>query len=186
MPDAAFHRMTLNAMRFLRLAVQDVANRPDQMAIRVYTAVELILKARLMHEHWSLIVTKNPDRAAFEAGDFVSVTFEEACKRLADAVRDPVPADTKAKFNELRKLRNLIVHFAPPPGDKLEQSTANQNAMRLTAMSAWGALHNLMGKEWKAYFEPYFGELDAIEKPFKQQAELQRILNNDVRGGEDV
>ncbi len=60
MPDAAFHRMTLNAMRFLRLAVQDVANRPDQMAIRVYTAIELILKARLLHEHWSLIVAKNP------------------------------------------------------------------------------------------------------------------------------
>lgn len=176
MPDAAFHRMTLNAMRFLRLAVQDVANRPDQMAIRVYTAVELILKARLMHEHWSLIVTKNPDRAKFESGDFVSVTFEDACKRLDDAVRDPVPADKKAKFDELRKLRNLLVHFAPPPGDKLEESVANQKTMRLIAMAAWGALHNLMGTEWRSCFSEYFGELDAIEEPFKRDAELKKAL----------
>ena len=65
MPDKAFHRLTLNAMSFLRLATSDYANRANQMAIRVYTAIELILKARLLHEHWSLMVSQRPNRAAF-------------------------------------------------------------------------------------------------------------------------
>ncbi|KMP11759.1 hypothetical protein UR09_02475 [Candidatus Nitromaritima sp. SCGC AAA799-A02] len=46
--------------------------------------VELILKARLQKEHWSLISTK-PDKAkrdAFDKGDFQSVNINEALDRL--------------------------------------------------------------------------------------------------------
>jgi hypothetical protein len=144
------------------------------MAIRVYTAIELILKARLLHEHWSLIVSKNPSRSAFDAGDFVSVTFEDACKRLADAVLDPVPPKARDSFNELRKLRNLIVHFVPPDGEGLMGRVKAEREMRKTSMEAWGALHKLMSKEWKPIFEPYFGELDRIEQALGFDRESKR------------
>ena len=172
--DTSFHRVTLNALNFLRLATLDQFNRPTQMAIRVYTAVELILKARLLHEHWTLIVNKNPSRAAFEAGDFVSVTFEEACKRLSDAILDPVPPKARQSFDALRKLRNLIVHFVPPEGEGLMGRVRTDAEMRKIAMAAWGALHNLMGNEWKPVFEPYFAELDRIEQTLGVDRESKR------------
>lgn len=134
------------------------------MAIRAYTGVELILKARLLHEHWTLIVTKS---RRFEAGDFVSVTFEEACKRLAEAVQDPVPPDAREKFDELRKLRNRIVHFAPPEGTHLAEWRANEREAQEIALRAWGALHKLIGDDWHRVFEPYFSELDTIERHLK-------------------
>jgi hypothetical protein len=71
-----------NALDFLKHAIDDFSTHPKHSVINFYTAVELFLKARLLEEHWSLIVVKDPDRRKFEAGDFISVTFEEACNRL--------------------------------------------------------------------------------------------------------
>ena len=76
------YTLTSSALRNLRLATSDRINRPNRCAVQVYTAIELVLKARLAEEHWSLIVARDPDCAKFEQGDFVSVTFEEACSRL--------------------------------------------------------------------------------------------------------
>ncbi|HEX4556398.1 MAG TPA: hypothetical protein VH249_20580 [Xanthobacteraceae bacterium] len=76
-------RLIENALDFLTRAIDEFEGAPKYSIIHFYAAIELFLKARLLDEHWSLIVSKEPDRAKFESGDFVSVAFDTICIRLA-------------------------------------------------------------------------------------------------------
>ena len=161
--DPIFPRMVSNAFTFLTLATSDFVNRPDQAAIRVYTAIELILKARLLHHDWRLVPTKPVSRQLFEDGDFNSVTFSRACERLDDDVNDPVPPGLKARFDALRIRRNVVVHFAPPENTELLAHRANEKETRQICREAWSGLHELMRSAWKPVFKPWEAELEKIE-----------------------
>lgn len=162
--DPVFGRIVSNAFSFLRLATSDFVNRPNQAAIRVYTAVELVLKARLLHHDWQLVPSKAVARERFEAGDFHSVPFEAACSRLAGDVGDPVPEALKDRFNALRIRRNVIVHFAPLENTDLLSNRANEKETRRLCREAWSGLHMLMRTTWKPVFLGWESELDAIEE----------------------
>ncbi len=58
-----------NAIDFLTLATEEFGDRSKHSVIAFYTAVELMLKARLMEEHWSLVVGKDADMNKFKSGD---------------------------------------------------------------------------------------------------------------------
>ncbi len=57
------------------------------------------------------MVTKDPDRQKFESGDFVSISFEEACARLNKIVQSGIPEPARKNFDAIRKHRNKMVHF---------------------------------------------------------------------------
>jgi hypothetical protein len=161
--DPVFARMVSNAFAFLSLATSDFANRPDQAAIRVYTAIELILKARLLRHDWTLVPIKPVSRELFEAGDFNSVAFAQACERLSDVVGEPVPAELKDRFNALRIRRNHIVHFAPLENKDLLSQRANEKETRRICREAWSGLHGIIRMTWHAAFTGWEAELDRIE-----------------------
>jgi hypothetical protein len=76
--------------------------------------VELLLKARLEMRDWCLIF-KDVDQASrpkYESGDFQSVVFEQAIKRLENLCSVVIDGSNLRIINELRQLRNRIRHFA--------------------------------------------------------------------------
>ena len=50
-----------NAIDFLDRALRDLDSAPKYSVIHFYAAVELFLKARLLAEHWSLVIAKRQD-----------------------------------------------------------------------------------------------------------------------------
>lgn len=81
-----FDSLTRNAFDFLERGIAEFDKSPKYSVIHFCAAVEMLLKVRLMKEHWSLIVSK-PDQAnlaKFMAGDFISVTLKEARVRISD------------------------------------------------------------------------------------------------------
>jgi hypothetical protein len=104
-------RLIKNAIDFLSSAIEEFQTKPKYSIIHFYTAVELFLKARLLHEHWSLIVLKDPDLTKFESGNFISLSFEVACERLRRVAQSPVPETAQKNFDTIRKHRNKMVHF---------------------------------------------------------------------------
>lgn len=110
-----------NSLDFIISASYDLAN--DELSeenqvkystIKLYEGIELLLKARLMKEHWSLIL-RNIDKhkkGDFELGNFISVNFEISIKRLKDYCEYEIAEDARKSFDELRKLRNRYVHFS--------------------------------------------------------------------------
>jgi hypothetical protein len=103
-----------NAFDFLL----DAAERAAAGGMRDYkyailhlsAAVELLLKARLEQEHWSLLFadTDKATPAALQSGNFRSVDFDVARRRLENICG--VLVDDSATKN-LRNIRNQIEHF---------------------------------------------------------------------------
>lgn len=81
--------------------------------LHLFAGVELLLKARLLEEHWSLLFA-DVDKASqqrLDSGDFKSVDFETAVSRLKDVADVQIDREAVGRLNALRGLRNRIQHF---------------------------------------------------------------------------
>jgi len=80
--------------------------------LHLSSAVELILKARLINEHWTLIF-RDPGKAEiekFKEGNFQSVDFQEAEDRLGRICKVDL-SKHKPILKILRETRNRVQHF---------------------------------------------------------------------------
>ena len=84
-----------------------------EAVLHLANGVELMIKARIAQEHWSLIFS-NIDHASYGkivSGDFVSVDYGKAIERLGGIVDVTVERQSKDHLQALRKQRNLLTHF---------------------------------------------------------------------------
>jgi hypothetical protein len=168
--------LTENALDFLTRAIDDFKDRPKHSIINFYSAVELFLKARLLQEHWSLIVLKDADRHKFEAGDFISVPFETACERLQNIVQTPVPPKARQTFDAIRKHRNKMVHFF----HEAERATAKLETIAREQLRAWYELHKLLTVQWSPIFDNYKTQFNVIERKLKGHRDFLRAKFDDL------
>ncbi len=56
--EEMFNRLVENAFDFLFKAISEIEGQPKYSVIHFYAAVELFVKARLMKEHWSLVISQ--------------------------------------------------------------------------------------------------------------------------------
>lgn len=160
-----------NALDFLKRAIEEFDQYPKYSVIHFYTALELFLKARLLDEHWSLVVSTKPDWKKFVEGDFVSVTFEEACTRLDKILQSPLPEASKNKFNKIREHRNKMVHFfhyAKTSPKEMDKIAAEQ-------LSAWYDLHKMMTVNWRKVFARWKPEFTQIERKLKNHKQYLAV-----------
>jgi hypothetical protein len=161
-------RLAENAIDFLERAIDEFKERPKYSIINFYSAVELFLKARLLHEHWSLIVLKDPDRHKFESGDFVSVSFDGLCERLRRVVQSALPDGVQRNFDVVRKHRNRMVHFFHHANDN---RGAEIEAVAGEQLRAWYDLHELLISQWSPIFDEYSDRFIGIEEKLKGHRE---------------
>jgi hypothetical protein len=162
-------RLTENAVDFLMRAIDEFKDRPKYSVINFYAAIELFLKARLLHEHWSLIILKEPDRVKFEKGDFVSVSFDGACERLQNVVQSPIPPRAKKNFDTIRKHRNKMVHFFHD-ADRAPET----ESIALEQLRAWHDLHELLTVEWSPIFDNFDEQFKIVNKNLSGHREFLR------------
>jgi hypothetical protein len=92
---------------------------PKYLVLNLAAATELILKARLCKEHWSLIF-QNPDKASADclrSGEFCSVTFDTCVIRLERICGVTFSTSAREVLRDLRARRNCYQHLriAPDP-----------------------------------------------------------------------
>jgi len=77
-------QLTRNAVAFLLKAAEELGESPRYSLIHLCSGLELLIKARLAHEHWSLVLEKPGTKslAEVEQGDFKSVAFKDALERV--------------------------------------------------------------------------------------------------------
>lgn len=111
--SAAKSNLMGSAFDFLRRAIDDFENDVKFSIINFATAIELLLKARLMNEHWTLVVDRSSeaDIDAFLEGKARTVTPREAVRRLEKVCRDPIGQDAATAFDVVSKHRNRMIHF---------------------------------------------------------------------------
>ena len=181
--EKAMNGLTENAFYFLRGAFQQLENDPKRSVIDFYAAVELFLKARLLGEHWSLIVASKPDFQQFKSGNFQSVTFNEAIERFQRVLDQPIPVDAIKAFDRVRKHRNRMVHFYHP-----EENPSAPSVIAIEQLKAWHHLNRLITGEWASKL-PQVGadEKDLLEgssfdRPGQSRLSCQIRVNNTLEG----
>lgn len=163
-----FEDLIANAISFLDRAVQELSDKSkiDRLkfsAIFFYQSVELFVKARLLQEHWSLVLAdpKLADRSKFEKGDFKSVDLREAVARLKRVCGEDLSAAQRA-FEPVRERRNRAIHFhaaelhlppskADPRLDLMGGETPETLALVGEQCRAWYELHTLLAGAWRHY-----------------------------------
>ncbi|MBA5204755.1 hsdR [Pectobacterium versatile] len=142
-----------NGMDFLQKAQDEFSTSPTHSIVSFWTAVELLLKVPLAHEHWSLVCSgRKIIRAKYRSGDFQSITFAEACERLNDVLEKPLPSATLKAFDKIRQHRNRVVHFYHSAFTDEEKTQ-----LLVEQADAWFALNRLMREDWKSIFEGALG-----------------------------
>lgn len=106
-----FEQMVLNAIDFLEQASSEAETRPKYATLHLATAIEILLKARIVAEHWSIIVKREANQRKFSEGDFVSLSLRESIAVLRDVVGTPLKPNCEIAFISLSNHRNRIVHF---------------------------------------------------------------------------
>jgi hypothetical protein len=103
---------------FLSSAAEHQRGKPKPRDLKyailhLCAGTELILKERLLREHWSLVFDdlRSATRAAFETGDFKSVAFNDAINRLSNVVGLDITVRDQQVLERLRKKRNQLEHF---------------------------------------------------------------------------
>ncbi|MET8771787.1 serine/arginine repetitive matrix protein 1 [Streptomyces sp. NPDC004658] len=81
--------------------------------LHLQAAVEVLLKARLMAEHWSLVFSRPEDatRKALEEATLSSVTTDQAVTRLRNIAAVPITDNEERALTGLGKHRNKLQHF---------------------------------------------------------------------------
>lgn len=187
--DKIFDSLVANAFDFLNRGVVEFDNAPKYSVVHFCAAVEMFLKARLMREHWSLIVSK-PDQAnlaKFMAGDFISVTLDEARARLRDIAEEPIDSDAFDSFVKLARHRNKMVHFFHADVDDDGEAKAKIVAEHCRS---WFHLHRLL-KRWDEHFSKFQDQISEADRAMKKHGKyldakfkaLKTTLNEHVTGG---
>ncbi|WP_328690742.1 hypothetical protein OG879_28945 [Streptomyces caniferus] len=115
-----------NGMDYLRSAVEHLAGQewehkvsePDARALKyavlhLHAAAEVLLKARLTHEHWSLVFSE-PAAASWDKytdGDFQSCSIPTTLDRLERVARVPFPQKKRTAITQLGETRNALTHY---------------------------------------------------------------------------
>lgn len=183
-----------NALDFLAKAVSELSDSPKYSVINFYTAVELLLKAKLLLEHWSLIVVKTNEATItrFNEGDFASVGLHESLTRLKNISDETLTSEAIKSFDALRKHRNKLVHFSTPeyfsPSD---EHTITEILAKMCRV--WFYLHEILTEYWSEDFSEYLSDIDDFDRSMRKNTEylktkydlLKQKINTDLAKGSE-
>lgn len=175
-------RVVENALDFLTRAIGDLNESPKHSVIGFYTGVELFLKARLLAEHWTLVVakTQDPEVGAFLRGDFSSVTLKEAATRLEKVVGSGLSGPELQTFAKVGHHRNKMIHFFHEEGEESEREQVRISIL-MQQMTAWHQLNILLTRRWGDVFAPWQREISSIQRKLRGHRQYLKVAYNHAR-----
>jgi hypothetical protein len=96
--------------------------------IHLNAAAEVLLKARLQDEHWSLVFDdpRKATRRAFESGNFTSCGIADAVTRLTEIAQVTLTAKEQNALKSLGQDRNALQHYGLTHNARAVESRAGQ------------------------------------------------------------
>ena len=175
-------RLVENGFDFLNKAIEDLQEHPKFSVIHFHAAVELFLKARLMEEHWSLVIShrQNPDWNKFISGNFQSVSLDGAADRLEKIVRNGLSKSELKSFLEITKHRNKAVHFFHEAHSS-EQNSEQVRGIVKQQLTAWYFLHHILTTRWKDVFSRWSESLLKVDKKLRSLHTFLQVVYDQIK-----
>ena len=174
-PASLLDGVVENGLQFIEMGLDQLWTEGEKhhlkySVINFYTGVELLLKARLMMEHWALVVSelKHADSEKFLSGDFKSVGLDETNDRLKKIAGYKLPQATIRTFNSLQKHRNQMVHFFHPTNLRSKAGKKLKSQVVTEQCAGWFFLRRLIGEAWKGEFKKYQSRIDRANVHMKR------------------
>ncbi|WP_158678609.1 hypothetical protein [Streptomyces sulphureus] len=173
-----------NAADYLDSVFEHLTDKPSQPGARalkyailhLQAATEILLKARLIHEHWSLVYRdpKKANLSQFRAGAFDSCSVEAAMDRLAKIAEVPIEQKDREAIASLAKTRNALTHYG---------HTASAFALESQAAKVLSFLLAFVTKQ----LVPRLGDDDSwmarkVDDYWLQLADLQAVVEERMKG----
>lgn len=189
--DNLFRGIVINALGFLRHSADEFDDMPKRSLIDFITALELFIKARLLKEHWTLILNNlnKGSYANFINGDLPTIDFRDAIDRLDNVLQEPLTKQERECFEKLRLHRNKLMHFYNKAySGKSQKAKLNS----LTEISeGWFYLHRLLKDKWGNDFRKYQKKIDRITKRINENKKswqgkynsLKNEIEEDIKKG---
>jgi hypothetical protein len=170
-----------SAFDFLERAVGEHDSSPKYAILHLATSVELFLKARLMAEHWALIISpkQTPTFDRLKSGDFISVNPDEAIERINGVLPKEyhVSKDAQGEFASLAQERNKVAHFFHADLDgKAQPKNILQRQCRV-----WLHLHRLLDVVWRDAFSDSSGRLAVLNRTMRGQRRFLKAVFDSVK-----
>jgi len=161
--DQLFDALTKSAFEFLDRSIGEFSESAKFSTVHFAVAIELFLKARLMREHWSLLLDKPDlaDKAAFFKGNAKTVTPDQAIERLRRIASVSITQGSRDIFNKIANHRNKMVHFAHA-GEAAVDGPEGRSSIAEEQCAGWLALRALLG-EWRE-FDDYVDDIWRISR----------------------
>ena len=173
-----FTRLVENAFDFLKKAFEELdQNNFKHSMINFHSALELFIKARLMAEHWTLIVANSEslNKEKFISGNFRSVSLSNGADRLENVLGKGISQDVSKAFEKVTKHRNKLVHFFHPDGSESENRTLKESIVK-EQLIAWYYLHQLLNEQWKETFSDWQDQIETIDKSLRKHREFLSVV----------
>lgn len=176
--DEQFRHLCENGLSFVSKAIEQLWDNTSHESIKYsvinfYSGLELLIKARLMHEHWTLIVD-DPNKADiddFLNGDAQTVGLQKAVMRLKKTIKLSIPPAALASFEELRKHRNRMVHFHHPVNATKYSGDKQTETIVLEQCRGWFYLRRMLSDEWKDVFKDFQRQISRVNTSMKHHRE---------------
>ncbi|WP_300295640.1 hypothetical protein [Ferrovibrio sp.] len=189
--EKPIRRIVESALDFLDRAAKEIKTHPKYSIINFATAIELMFKARLMKEHWTLVV-EHPSKAIqkdFYEGKSRTISTDEAILRLRNVCGENVPDDAKLIFKAISENRNRVIHFFHEAVTKRAKPSQIEAVIKEQCLG-WYHLERLL-RSWGKPFSKYDAEITAIDKLMRQNwqylkaiydTELPKIIEDQKKG----
>ncbi len=154
-----------SAFDFLDTSIDEFETKPKYSILHFCVAIELILKSRLLLEHWSLIIDGAPILNNFKERNFKSINYAELVKRINDSTEDNISKETEKIFLQVANERNKIVHFFHPitkEYDVLHDIESAKMDIAVLELNAWEQLKDLLC-QWSPIFKDLYDYSGDIE-----------------------
>ena len=172
-----FRRLVDNAFDFLTHSIRELDAHPKYSVIHFSAAMELLLKARLMSDHWSHVVARGQkaDFAKFVAGDFRSVSLDEAIDKLDRILSTGLTEREIRAFKDITRHRNKMVHFFHEADYSSQQQDVRQEIAK-EQLRAGYFLHRLLREQWKEVFRDWSMQIDDIYEGLKTRRTFLQVV----------
>lgn len=155
-----FDSLVKNGLDFLKVSVEELEVRPKYSVIHFCSGVEILLKARLLQEHWSLIVgnEKSMRFHLLKNGQALTIGMDETINRIESVIETTISPEARDSFKQIKDHRNRNIHFFPIDGNQNLQTIVSEQ------LKSWYFLHRLLISDWNKNFGDYKEEIEAINK----------------------
>lgn len=137
-----------NGIYFIKKAQDNLEDDIKLSIVLFWTGVEILLKAPLASEHWSILITNNKrfdtTKDKYDKGDFISISYTESLALLRTIHNYTFNNEDEKSLNNIRMHRNRIMHFF---NDEINDPHKLEK-VKIELAEAWFVLNSFL-KHWR-------------------------------------